>query len=205
MACVLHNLDDHQCVLATQLPNDLLFQAKNIPESTLYKLLEANAVSLQDVERNICEMIEQWDPTKTEDFLSEWESAVGIPDDCITVLSTPEDRRDMILLKLTALGVSTAADFIALASRIGFCIEIVPGADALAFPYTFPLIFVDSNMTARYTMIVKAELSKQPNVFPFIFPILFTDGEQTNILECLFRKLIPANVRVLFQYTLPDC
>lgn len=197
-----HTLTEHTDLLANMLPNDFLFLAKNLDETNLRKLLSANAKYLRILENYIIETIDEYDPTTTNKFLSEWESALGLPNECISIASDAQTRRDNILLVLNSLGVQTEKDFIDLAAKLGFLIEIFHPIENTSFPYTLPFVFTDSLMSARFTVEIRAEASKQPNVFPFAFPITFTNSEIANILECLFKKLVPSFVRVVFSYVL---
>jgi hypothetical protein len=117
-------------------------------------------------------------------FVPEWESALGIPDDCFPGDTTGNDidtRRTHILVKLAALGVQTSADFEALATTMGFPgTEVVSGEDAGIQP-----------PDGRFTIVINY-VAGTFDVFPLSFEIEFGNSE-TEILDCLFEKLKPAN------------
>lgn len=198
---MVHSIEEHADLIANCLPNDRLWDAKKINETNLRKLLKGNAYSLQYIENKIVSLFDEYDPRTAEALISEWEHALGIPDGCIKVADNLSDRRNNVILKLTALGVQTKDDFIALGSRLGYTVEIISGYDFFTFPYTFPMIFTDSYQSARFSMIIRLSALLKPNRFDFTFPIIFGDS-YTNMLECVFKHLIPSNVRAYFLYVL---
>lgn len=204
-----HNLELVTDFFASFLPNDRLWSGKNLDSVTtkngtflvnLRRYLRANSKELQRLENSIVDFIDQLDPSETEQFLSEWESALLIPDTCIPLAQTDEERRNYILLKLTSLSVQTKSDFILLAQRLGFNIAIKNGIDESTFPFTFPIIFFNSAKDARYTMIVELPKEYEPIGFPFTFPMTFGADDKASILKCLFQKLVPVGVKVIFRY-----
>ena len=131
----------------------------------------------------------------TTQFIDEWESAVGIPDACLSGAGTLEDRRRDILVKLAKMNVTTAQDFIDLAAEFGIVVTIIPGAIAGTFPMIFPLMFFPSGKAARFTMIVDFPAALE--VFPLTFPIPFGDGI-IGVIKCLFNRVRPANVQIIY-------
>lgn len=136
-------------------------------------------------------------PDQTVLLLSEWERAVGIPDDCFDGQGTASKRRRDVLVKLASLGVQTADDFKALAQLFGLGVIITGGSVHGTFPYAFPMIFFPSEKAARHTIVVNVTENPVGNVFPYTFPLTFGD-ELTTLVECLFRKLKPAHCDLLF-------
>lgn len=183
--------------LADYLPNGPVFEAKKVPETNLRRLLEGMAILLQDAEQKINLVSDQYDIRTTTEFIEEWEGFVGIPDDCFIVADTLEERRANVLLKLTAMGVQTEAEFEALGDLLGINIDVIPGGVHGIFPMTFPIMFFDSPKEARFTLIVDYEIAGNYS-FPYIFPLLF-DTQAVTALKCIFGKLKPANVQLIFR------
>lgn len=196
------DIEQYTNSLAAYLPGDELFVSKSIDGSTLRKLLRGFAGELFRCNGLIKEYSEEIIPDETVKFISEWESAVGIPDDCFPGTGDIETRRLHVLVKLASLGVQTAQDFIDLAALFGITVNIVPGIRAVTFPLLFPVTFFETEKEARFTIIVQF-LEQDVDRFPFTFPVIF-GTEEIGILECLFNKLKPANVNVLFQQLTPD-
>jgi uncharacterized protein YmfQ (DUF2313 family) len=201
-----HTLQEHQQAIGQYLPNDRLFQAKNIQGTNLYKLLVGMAGEFQRVDALFQSV---WDGTNiltTNDveYIALWEGAVGIPDSCFTETTSLsiDERRNQILIKLTSLGVLTEQDFKDLAALFGYNVEISNGIEYGTFPLIFPFTFFANTKQARFTMIVNLPTSLAPtSVFPLVFPFTFSDGGGS-VLECLFRKLKPANTSIVFNYIL---
>jgi hypothetical protein len=80
---------------------------------------------------------------------------------------------------------------------LGITVTIESGSVHGTFPYTFPIKFYSSAKVARFTMVVRPSTAILPT-FPYTFPITFGDQELAQI-ECLFDKIKPANVEIIFE------
>ena len=191
-----HTRDEHAKVLADYLPGGEVFGAKADQETNLYKLLLGLAEQSRLIEENLVLTFEEFDITETTDLLDQWESALGIPDDCFPGTGDTETRRLHVNAKFLADLVVTDDDFVAVAAAFGVAITVTNGVDALDdFPFTFPITFEDVR-AARFTMIIEFTVTEALR-FPYTFPFAF--GEDViETLKCFFRKLAPANVDVVF-------
>jgi len=132
-----------------------------------------------------------------EEFLSLWESSVGIPDNIFkkTEGLTIEERRNQILTKLRSLGVLTIDDIKALADLLGLNVTIQKGREAVYPPYTPPFIPI-SEGSFRFVILIKSndfnKLAYPPYTPPFI-------PKGTNdLLINLFEAIKPSNVQLIF-------
>lgn len=189
------SLEDYTDSLADYLPGGILFASKSVQDSNFRKLLRGFAGEIFRANG----YLREYDilPDETEKFLSEWESTLGIPDCCFAGDGTLDERRRDILVKLASLGVQTEQDFVELALIFGVTVDIITGTEAGLFPYTFPILFFDNEKAARFTMIVDFTVQAS-NRFPLTFPIPFGD-DSISLIECLFRKVVPANVKLIFR------
>ena len=189
------NLDEYTDSLAAYMPGGPLFASKSVQNSNFRNLLRGMAGELFRSNG----LLREYDvlPDATEKFLSEWESTLGIPDTCFTGTGSIVERRRDVLVKLAALGVQTADDFVELAALFGVTVSVRSGSVNGNFPMVFPWIFFDSAKAARFTIIILFTV-EAANRFPFTFPFTFGSGE-ISTLECLFRKLKPANCDILFE------
>lgn len=191
------DIEQYTNSLARYLPGGDLFASRYADGSTLRRLLRGFAEELFRTNGLIKEYCEQIIPDETVKFIGEWESALGIPDDCFSGTGTMDERRLHVLVKLASLGVQTQQDFIDLASLFGVEITIMNGSLHGTFPLVFPILFFNSSKDARFTIIVTFTLIEGER-FTYTFPLLFGNSELA-ILECLFNKLKPVNTAVIFR------
>jgi len=192
-----HNVEEQAQALADFLPNGCLFEAKNRRDSLYRQFLRGLGAANFEPEAFLRFFSAEIDLNTTTALLEEWEATVGIPDDCFSTNTDIETRRQQVLIKLAALGVQTEEDFENLAALYGVTIEIQQGTDVSTFPLIFPSIFFGSSKEARFSIVVLYEVALT-DTFTYTFPIPFGDAA-IPILECLFDKLAPANVQVIFR------
>ena len=192
-----HTIDQHVKALSDYHPGGPIFEGKADVNSTLYKLIKGLSGEFIRVEETLKSLQEDYIPDKTQNFIPDWQRALGIPDDCFSGEGTNEENRREILAKLASLGVQTEADFQNLAAIFGVTVNIIPGGASGAgatFPMTFPFSMLGTPEEARFTIIVEFVLA---NTFPFTFPFEF-GSDIIATLECLYNKLKPANCQVIF-------
>lgn len=182
--------------LANYMPSGKAFAAKNIVGSVLRKLLLGFATEILRVDTWIALFRTDTVPDQTKNFISEWESALGIPDSCFKGTGTDTARRLAIEIKLAGQGVQTAQDFVDLADKFG--ISITAESGSLHYIHgALPFKDYPDEKTARNTLVIKPTEAIGA-AFPYTFPIVFGTSELAT-LECLFRKLKPANVDLVFE------
>lgn len=186
-------------ILAQYLRDDNLHEAKNRDGSTLRKILIGLASEWLNFRSKINEVSNEYNPKTTTKLIEEWEEFVGIPDNCIPVASTIEQRRLNVLLKLAGINVTTEKQFKNIASILGYNIEVSNGVSTSTFPLTLPFLLI-SEASAPFTIVITLPSSIQPNGFTLTFPFTLT-SQQPAILDCLFNKLKPANTQLFFRYS----
>ena len=179
------NVEEYTDSLAAYMPGGELFASRSVQDSNFRNLLRGLAFELLRANGSLIE----YDvlPDTTEKFLPEWESTLGIPDDCFSGAGTIIERRRDVLVKLASLGVQTKEEFESLAAIFGVTAEVIAGKDS---GITF-----GSDKEARFTLVINLTASES---FTYTFPIPFGSAT-TSVLECLFNKIKPANCQVLFQ------
>ena len=186
-------------ILAQYLRDDNLHEAKNRDDSTLRKILLGLASEWLNFRDKINEVVNEYNPQKTTTLIQEWEEFVGIPDDCIPVASTIEQRRLNVLLKLAGINATTEKQFKNVASILGYNIEVSNGVSTSTFPLTLPFLLI-SEASAPFTIVITLSSSIKPSGFALTFPFTLT-SQQPAILDCLFNKLKPANTQLFFRYS----
>lgn len=126
---VRHTQDEMVASLAAFLPGGELFEGALIPGTNQHALLVGISGELLRAENFLFLYNSEFLPDQTTVFIEEWESALGIPDDCFPgpAESDVETRRLHILVKLASLGVQTSDDFENLATILGF-----PGTEVVS-------------------------------------------------------------------------
>lgn len=211
-----HDLETHRSILASYFPGGEVWDAKAISEnvvlpsgllragSTLYRLIRGFAPTMQRADMAIDELFAEMMPDETSKMVAEWERALAIPDDCFPGTGTIEQRRRHILLKLSSLGLQTRQDFENFAIDFGIAVQVrsgiehvavVEGGYETALP-TMALATFGSVKEARFTMV--CTYTDPTGGFEFDFAIPF-GGEEVGRLNCLFERLKPSNVAIVFQ------
>lgn len=195
MGIMQYTKEQHTTALADYLPDGPLFEAKNIGDSNFRKLLRGFAGELFTAEGYLRTLSQEYHPLTTTLFLSEWELAVGIPDDCFPITNDTIERRQNILTKLASLGIQTEQDFVDLALILGVDVTISQLSDDVFPAYDIPYT-IATLPQARYVIVVTGELlvSELP---PYSIPLELSSGE--TILQCLFNKVKPDNCSVVFK------
>ena len=177
------------------MPNGPLFEAKNIADSNFRQLLRGFAGELFTAEGYLITLEQEYFPDTTTLFLSEWESALGIPDDCFSGAGTNNERRRDILVKLSSLGIQTDTDFVDLAAIFDKVVTVTQLSDEVFPPYSVPFT-PSSLLNARFIIVITGEnlVTVGP---PYDVPFDVVGGE--TIMECLFNKLKPTNCNILFR------
>lgn len=190
-----HTKEQHADVLADYLPNDDFWKAKKIDGKKLRQLLLGLALTAQKAEDQLETVWEELDPSTTTLFINDWESALGIPDDCFSGTGTIEDRRLHVIIKLSS-SVQTADDFVALAALLGLEVTVEAGNSPNALlPLNIPFIVLGPPQVTGFTILVT--LAVTTAVLPLNIPFIVGDAK-VSILKCIFNKLKPANVNIIF-------
>lgn len=191
-----NNTQENQALLlADYFPNDRMWAAKYMPLSNLYKFIYGLGNEILMVEDLMNEISCDYDINQTTDLIDEWERALGLPDSCLKIPNTLQERRDRVILKLALMNVATEQDFIDLAAKLGFTITIKSGAENSIFPACFPMKFCLSPKDARFTMVINIQSPPPTTSFPMCFPYCWQECAQA-VLLCLFNKLKPAVVKI---------
>lgn len=184
----IHTQEKQTNSLASYFPGGPYWVAKSILGSVMRRFLQGLSREDTRVEKNLYTLLNDYLPDTTVNFLSEWERVVAIPDDCFDGTGSNAQRRSAILVKLATLSVQTQADFVRVAAVFGITVNIIAGIDS-ALPITDP--------EKRFTILIQYVFTGA-NVFPFTFPFTF-GSDSINVLTCLYNKIKPANVQIVFE------
>jgi len=165
----------------------------------LTRLLSAWADEFARVDLRCADLIAEADPRTTHEMLADWERGAGLPDVCVTVEQTIEQRRAALVSKLTSTGGQSRQYFIALAEALGYvgatidefsmltcnddCNDSMYGVDA-HFAWRLNL----STATSVFQMSCNSDCNSA----------LQSWGDDA--IECRVSRLKPAHTTVLFAY-----
>lgn len=189
-------LSQHESNLASFFPQGDAFDSARVPTSQLGKFISGLAVELQRAYDAMNNTSEDYDLLFTDELLSQWESAVGIPDNIFTNTGSKAQRRLNVLIKFAKMNVQTASQMQELAVALGFTNATVQPLQNQAFPpYSVPFIPIGAP-NSRYIIKViatGATTGYPPYSVPFI-PV----SSSTTLLQLLFDIIKPANTKVIF-------
>jgi uncharacterized protein YmfQ (DUF2313 family) len=109
---------DYLLQLQALLPRGLAWAKQQT--GTLALLMLAWADEFARVDLRCDQLLNEADPRTTLELLTEWERVAGLPDPCVTIDQSIDQRRAALVSKLTATGGQSRAYFIALAESIGY-------------------------------------------------------------------------------------
>lgn len=170
--------------------------------AALTKLLAALGAEMDRVDARGMDLIGEIDPRSTLELLADWERVCGLPDACSAEMATTlQERRAGLVEKLTSVGGSSKAYFIALADAMGYAIEIdefrpfVAGVgrcgDALGGGHAVRHQWRVRVTGARYTAF-RAGASQCGDLLGKIV--------RAEDLECKFKRLKPAHTHLIVSY-----
>lgn len=193
------NIDDQAQMLANHLSVGRVWSSAFDPDSNLGKLIKGLAIEFYRLEVLTQKISVEMDINKTNDLILEWEKSVGLPDDCFSTNINIETRRLQVLQKFSNFGgVQKASDFVRVAAVFGFTVSVTPASLKYPFPLPFPIMFFGSDRDITHTILVAfVGQTSVDEPFPLPFPYTFGSGSR-GFLQCIFDKLAPANVRILF-------
>lgn len=168
-------------------------------DAALTKLLLAWAAELARIDGRAGDLIEEADPRTTYELLADWERVAGLPDPCSPAAASIEERRLSLVQRLTMLGSASRQYFIDLAAALGY-----PGASVTEYrPFTCVSECEDSlNPPPDWPHTWRLNLPETR-----ITPMTCTSACDASLrswgdftIECVVRRLRPAQTHVLFAY-----
>jgi uncharacterized protein YmfQ (DUF2313 family) len=150
--------------------------------SVLSGLLYALAAEMARVDVRAAQLLDEADPRTTAEMLADWEMFAGLPSPCMRgVAQTVDERRAALIDRLTDVGGQTAADYVALAARLG----------AAATVRTFRPFTVDTPVD--YPLF--------GNRIRFYWVLTIAGDGPNRLLECVVRHRAQSHTVPVFIYT----
>jgi uncharacterized protein YmfQ (DUF2313 family) len=163
--------------------------------------IELNAVGkqLDEAQRSADQLQAEMFPSTATVSLPDWERVYGLPDPCVTIEQSIDQRRAALESKVNASGGQSRAYFIDLASRMGY-----PGATIDEFPmFTCNSSMGDVLNSEADGFFWQLNLPSAGGVFHMTCNSDCNSPLQSwgdDAVECRVRKNKPAHTSVLFAY-----
>lgn len=186
-------------ILADHMPQGRAFGKKCEDGSVMSGLIKGLASDFMIVQEQIFELASQFDIKFSIDLLPDWEESVGIPDDCIFQFTTLEQRRDRVIQRLRKVPIVTLDELQNFVNSFFPDDNIIlkTGTEIFTFEYQFEFQFLGD---VNEKFIIVAEIPVSGSGFEYTFEYQFGGGPNTNLLRCLLRNVLPANVILLIQF-----
>lgn len=195
--------DRYARLIRKLFPSGWAWTRVNDPDSTLHKLLNAMSIEFCRVDERGRQLINEVDPTTTNELLEDWERLLGLPDECdSTSEQSLQERRRRVIQVLTTRGGQNEQFYKDLAANFGFDVDVISAEDQP--PFQAGKSKAGDRLTNglwRYAFIIKA---------PAEFLTYFRAGQSAagdrlvtvgnNTLKCLMEKYKPAHTIVLFNF-----
>ncbi|HYF35449.1 MAG TPA: putative phage tail protein [Prosthecobacter sp.] len=191
--------DDFFHVLRALFPMGAAWDMLDNPDTTFSQFVRGLAIEPARLNARSLELLEEADPRTTTQLIDDWERVMGLPDNCGDAPETLQERRDLVVTKLNAVGGQSRQYYIDLAAVYGITItidEFFPfrcgrsgcgdGLNGGDWPWTWQV-----NAAATKTVYFRCGASQCGDQF------LLITNEQ---LECLINKYKPAHTEVIFNY-----
>ncbi|MET0613111.1 MAG: putative phage tail protein [Pseudomonas caspiana] len=104
--------------LKALLPQGPAWDAERVPE--IHQLLEAGSLELAREDLRLFDLLGESDPNRVRELVPDWEQVMGLPDPCLGVNPSFEDRQLAVRRRLTEVGGQTPAFFVQLAISVGY-------------------------------------------------------------------------------------
>jgi len=107
----VQTVDEALSFLAEHLPTGRAFDKKYDNESNLNKFLKGAIVpGIREIQKLYRYFASEFNVYTTRDRMPEWERSVGIPDNCIPLGATLEERRAEVIARLSKVPLVTLDD-----------------------------------------------------------------------------------------------
>lgn len=196
------SLDNTVIQLGEHMPRGKLWESKSIKESNLNSLMRGMATPLNILQQNIENLANELNVNKTVALIGEWETSVGLPDDCTGVVTDLNQRRADVKERLGKQKIVNLVELQAYVDRkfTDFNVTLKTGVDVFTFEYTFEIQFL-GDVSDKF--IIVAEIPPQGEQFEYTFEYELTGTIDQTLLRCIIEKVIPVNV-VLVIIEVPD-
>ena len=184
--------------LADHMPQGEAWEAKFVDGTNLRGLVIGTASPFNTLQATIEQLCNEFNINITNLLIDEWEVSVGLPDDCLGVSGTIEERRDAVIHRLRKEPIVNLAEMQA------FVDSIFPNDDIILFTgtdfYTLEYTLEQSLLgDVNEKFILVAELPKQEPFLEYTLETDLTGAANNDKLRCVLERIIPSNVILIIE------
>jgi uncharacterized protein YmfQ (DUF2313 family) len=168
--------------------------------SNLDKLAQGISEEFYRIERRANDLIIEFDPTKANELLPEWENLLGLPDTAFGSPVTNQERRNLVTLKISSRGGQSRQFFVDIIRKLGFQIAIKEHRPFRAGrSRSGDAVFTNIGWRHTWTVIAKqaVKFSFRAGKSAAGDPLVYY---RNGVVEGIIRKLKPAHTNVLFKF-----
>lgn len=164
------------------------------------QLLNSWAIEFGNVQARTDALIEEADPRTTAELLTDYERIFGLPDPCVTIEQSIDQRRFALASKMAAIGGQSRATFISIAESMGYA-----GAEIEEYFLMTCVSNCDdflNSISDLFTWTISLPFSTG-GLFLMDCNSVCTDSLQSwgdEAIECRINKYKPAHTTVIFAY-----
>lgn len=194
------NRDAYIQQLTSLLPTGQAWNTE--PGSNTQRALSVIASEFAFIHARVDTVIREALPSTTQDLLTDWEKAAGLPDSCSVLADTRPERIETLTDKIRRIGGQSRQFFIDLAARLGYEIHIIEhrpfmcgishvGTDLLSEGHDCRFVWNVRVLNAKplYLRCGQSTLDQR-----------LLDFRQADDLACIFHKLKPAHSELIIGY-----
>lgn len=187
------DIDGTVIQLADHMPSGDAWAAKLIEDSDLHSQMHGTAKPFNMTQSRIEDLTREFDINQTVELISDWETSVGLPDVCLGPVSGIDDRRELVIERLSKTPVTTLAEQQAFIDRLfpEFNVKLETGVEFFNFGYDLEMYFL-GDVDERF--IIVALIPPQEPSFEYDLEFDIVGGIDKTQLQCVLDRITPANV-----------
>ena len=168
--------------------------------SRMDNLIGGMADELVRVDGRVRALITETDPRTTVELLSDWESMLGLPDECTPTGQTVDERRRQVRQKYTAQYGQNKAFFIEVASFLGYDVDIQECFWSFRAGHSSCGDSLTNEAWKHWWKVITDD-----GVFTYFLAGGSSCGDPLkklaeDTLVCTFEKLKPAHTKIIFEF-----
>lgn len=192
-------LDGTAQQMADSIPQGRAWGSKNIEESNTRKLIISLSAAHNRVQQQIELLAGEFDILQTVELLPDWEESVGLlGDECLGNPGTLEQRREAVIQRFKKDPIVSLSEFQDFLDRLfpELGLTIIPGREYYPLEASLEMSLL-GDVNERFILVVTVPTSGKSLEYDLEMDI--EGGPDTAQLECILRKITPANVLPLIE------